>query len=205
MRSKQSFPVRIDVRHLIVALLIALGCDVAPVAAQPARPETAPFQSEWLVLGGVGSDVRPLADREVAFHAIEWGRIVIGEHGPGVLRGRLEMMIEVTPVFVVFQSHQAEGAGFSPLMFRWNFGQHRAIHPFLDVGAGVVATNHEVPEGTTRLNFSTHAGGGMRVRLAERWGVVVGYRLHHLSNDNTAPRNPGVTSHVGYMGVAYMR
>ena len=115
------------------------------------------------------------------------------------------MVIEVTPVFVALQSRRAEGAGFSPLMFRWNFRQHRAIHPFVEVGAGVMATNREVPEDTTRLNFSTHAGGGARVRVAEQWRVVAGYRLHHLSNNNTAPRNPGLTSHVAYVGVAYLR
>jgi hypothetical protein len=205
MRSKQSFQKRVDGLSLTLAAAIVLGCNVSPAAAQPSPEELAPFQSEWLVLGGAGSDVRPLSDRVVAFHAIEWGRIVTGEHGPGVLRGRLEMVIEVTPVFVAFQSRQAEGAGFSPLMFRWNFRPRHAIHPFLDAGAGVVATNHDVPENTTGLNFSTHAGGGVRIRVADRWGIVVGYRLHHLSNDNTAPRNPGVTSHVGYTGVAYLR
>jgi hypothetical protein len=182
-----------------------LGCCVVPAAAQPSTGEAAPFDSEWLIIGGAGNDVRPMTDRQVAFQAIEWGRNLTIERGPGILRGRLEMVIEVIPFFVALQSHQGEGVGFSPLMFRWNLRQHRAIHPFVEAAAGMMATNHDVPENTARLNFSLHAGGGARVRVAERWAVVVGYRLHHLSNNNTASRNPGVTSHVGYVGVAYMQ
>ena len=191
-----------------LALAIALGGTVAPAAAQSAPDEGSRFESEWLVIGGVGSAVsvaHSLPDRELAFHAIEWGRVISGEHGAGVLRGRLQMLIEVTPVFVAFQARRAEGVGLSPLMLRWNLRQYRAIQPFVEMAAGVVATNRDVPERTTRLNFSTHAGGGTRLHVAGRWGVVAGYRFQHLSNGNTAPRNPGVNSHVGYLGISYRR
>lgn len=208
MRVRQSVQKTVDWLRLMVAVAFALTCSVAHAAAQSSPAEAPPFQSEWMVIGGVGSAVsvaHSLPDRELAFHAIEWGRIVSGAHGPGVLRGRLEMLIEVTPVFVAFQSRRAEGAGFSPLMLRWNFRQYRAVQPYVEMAAGAVATNRDVPEGTTRLNFSMHAGGGARVPVAGRWGVVVGYRFQHLSNGNTAPRNPGVNSHVGYTGIAYRR
>jgi hypothetical protein len=183
---------------------VLLGCSAAIVTAQPSSGEAAPFHSEWLVLGGVGNDTRSMSDRQMAFQSVEWGRNLSGEHGPGVLKGSLEMAIEVTPVFVAFQSRQVEGAGFSPVIFRWNFRQRRAIQLFLDAAVGIIATNRDVPENTTRLNFAEHAGGGARVCVTERWGLVVGYRLHHLSNNGTAARNPGVTSHVGYVGVAWM-
>ena len=138
------------------------------------------------------------------FSRLSGAAILSGEHGPGVLKGQLEMVIEVTPVFVAFQSGHAEGTGFSPVMFRWNFRQYRAIQPFVDAAAGMTVTNRDVPENTTRLNFAEHAGIGTRLRVAERWALVVGYRLHHLSNNGTAARNPGVTSHVGYAGVSWM-
>ena len=188
---------------LAVAMLIA--CAALPVAAQSPEEEAPPFHSEWLIIGGAGRDVRPTADRTVAFQAIQWGRNVTSDRGPGILRGRLEMGIEVTPLFVAIQSERAEGLGFSPLMFRWNLRQFRAVRPFLDVAAGMMATSQDVPEDTTRLNFSEHAGGGARVRVAPRWAMIVGYRLHHLSNNNTASRNPGVTAHVAYFGVAYLQ
>jgi hypothetical protein len=193
--------------RLTLMLAIVLGCAVVPAGAQPSREATTPFRTEWAVISGVGRSIGSgsRADRDQAFSAIEWGRLVTGEHGRGVLRGRLEMVIEITPVFVAFQSDRAEGAGFSPVMFRWNLREHGPIQPFFEIAGGVVATNRNVPEGTTRLNFSTHAGPGARVRVAERWSVVVGYRFHHLSNGTTAARNPGINSHVGYVGLAYRR
>jgi lipid A 3-O-deacylase len=190
-----------------LALGIGLGGSVPPAAAQPRRADAAGFQSEWIVIGGAGSSVGAAqrGDREQAFSAIEWGRIISGEHGPGVLRGRLEMAIELTPVFREFQSNVAEGAGFSPLMFRWNFRNYGVIHPFIEVAGGVVATNRDVPEDTTRLNFTSHAGAGAHLRVSGPWSVMAGYRFHHLSNGTTAPRNPGINSNVGYLGIAYRR
>jgi hypothetical protein len=184
-----------------------LGGNVVRASAQPSPGQATSFSSEWVVIGGVGSSVggEQRADREQAFYSVEWGRLISSEHGPGVLRGRLEMVIEITPVFLAFQSDRAEGAGFSPLMFRWNLREHGPIHPFFEMAGGVVATNRDVPEGTARLNFSSHAGAGARVRVAERWGVVVGYRFQHLSNGGTARRNPGINSNIGYLGLAYRR
>jgi hypothetical protein len=198
-RSSSSFAVTLA--------LAASGLASVPAHAQSPSLEGTSFRSEWVVIGGAGRSVgaRERAGREQAFDAIEWGRLVSGEHGSGVLRGRLEMVVEFTPLFVAFQSHQAEGAGFSPLMFRWNLSERGPIRPFLELAGGIVATNRDVPEDTTRWNFTAHAGVGARVRVADRWGVVIGYRAHHLSNGNTAARNPGINSNVGYLGLAYRR
>jgi hypothetical protein len=203
MRSTQSFWKPVCLVTLMLA--IVLGADVVRASAQPSSGEATPFRSEWVVIGGAGDSVGAgqRADRQQAFYAIEWGHLISAPHGPGVLRGQLEMVIEITPVFLAYQSNLAKGAGFSPLMFRWNLRDYGAIHPFLEIAGGFVATNRDVPEGTTRMNFSSHAGTGVRVRVADRWSVVAGYRFHHLSNGSTAPRNPGINSNVGYLGVAY--
>ena len=198
---------RKGVGKLTLMFAVVLGCSVPPASAQTSPEEAAPFQSEWVLISGVGGSLGRLqrAGREQVFYAIEWGRLVSGEHGPGVLRGRLEMMLELTPVFLAFQSNRAAGVGFSPLMFRWNLRERGPIQPFLELAGGFVVTNHDMPEETSRLNFSSHLGAGARVRVAERWGVVAGYRLQHISNGNTAARNPGINSNVGYLGLAYRR
>lgn len=191
----------------VMLAIAASGLAALPAHAQSSSTEIGPSRSEWVVIGGAGGSIGTgsRAGRDQAFYAIEWGRLVSGEHGSGVLRGQLEMVVEFTPVFVAFQSNRAEGAGCSPVMFRWNLRQHGPIQPYLELAGGVVATNRDVPEGTTRWNFTTHGGAGARVRVADRWGVVAGYRFHHLSNANTAPRNPGINSNVGYLGLAYRR
>jgi opacity protein-like surface antigen len=148
--------------------------------------------------------VRPTSDSHVAFQSIQWGCTVTAEQGPGVLKGQLEMAIEFTPVLAAFQSHTAEGMGFSPIVFRWNFRQRGTFAPYLEAAGGMMATNRELPDNTSRVNFSEHAGGGARIRVARQWAVMIGYRLQHFSNAGTMPRNPGVTAHVGYAGVAWM-
>jgi lipid A 3-O-deacylase len=192
---------------LAVVLAMAFGPVPGRASAQSFSADTASFTSEWVVISGLGQSIGAgsRAGREQAFQAIEWGRLVTGEHGPGVLRGRLELAIELTPVFMAFQSNRVEGAGVSPAMFRWNLREHGPFHPFLELAGGVVATDREVPEGTTRWNFTAHAGAGARVRVAPRWAVMVGYRYHHLSNGNSVARNPGINSNVGYLGLAYRR
>lgn len=205
MKSRQTF--RLGVGRLTLMLALVLGCSIAPASAQSSPEEATPFRSEWVVLGGGGISMGrgERADREQAISAIEWGRVISGEHGPGILRGRLEMLVEITPLFLAFQSDRAEGAGFSPLMLRWNLRERGRIHPFIEIAGGIVATNQDVPEGTTRLNFLTHAGLGLHLRMAERLGLLVGYRFQHLSNGTTAARNPGFNSNVGYLGLAYRR
>jgi lipid A 3-O-deacylase len=88
---------------------------------------------------------------------------------------------------------------------RWSFARRTTIEPFVDVAAGVMLTNQQVPEQTTKFNFSAHAGGGARIWISARWGVIVGYRFHHLSNANTAPRNPAINSNVVYSGLTFGR
>ena len=61
-----------------------------------------------------------------------------------------------------------------------------------------------MPAGTTGSNFMTHAGAGIRVLDAHGRGVIIGYRLHHISNGNRVARNPGVNAHmlvIGWTGI----
>ena len=190
--------------QLFVTLALTLGCPVS-ASAQPSAEAATSFRGEWAFIGGGGQSLGrgERAGREQVLSAIQWGRVITREHAPGALRGQLEMLVEVTPLFVAFQSYRAEGAGVLPLMLRWNLRERGRFHPFIELAGGVLATNREVPEGTTRLNFVSHAGAGVRVRIAERWRVIAGYRLQHLSNGATAARTPGFNSNVGYLGFAY--
>ena len=77
--------------------------------------------------------------------------------------------------------------------------------PFAEVGGGALWTTAAVPAGTSCTNFTTYAGAGLRVLGANGRGMVVGYRLHHISNGNRVALNPGVNAHmlvVGWTGVS---
>src|SRR6266542_2087919 len=98
-------------------------------------------------------------------------------------------------------------AGLSPIFVRWNFTPVGRWEPFLEIAGGAVVTNREIPDpGTTsRFNFTAQSGGGVRVALDGKWGLMAGYRFHHLSNGNRAPLNPSINSNVIYAGLVYRR
>ncbi len=49
-------------------------------------------------------------------------------------------------------------------------------------------------------NFTAHWGGGVRLHVSGERSVVLAYRLQHISNGNQLLTNPGVNSHVLFVG-----
>ncbi|MGE0816665.1 MAG: acyloxyacyl hydrolase [Vicinamibacterales bacterium] len=109
-------------------------------------------------------------------------------------------MVEVTPVFAEWSGGRARGIGVAPLAWRWNFAPRGRVHPFAEVGGGALWTSAALPRGTTGSNFTSHAGVGVRVVGAGGHGLVLGYRLHHISNGNRLRSNPGVNAHMVTIG-----
>jgi len=110
-----------------------------PPSAATARAERPPTvrkgATEWTLLAG-GADAVKIqssrADREFAMQALSWGRILSAPRGPGLLRGQLQLVIEVVPVFVMFQSQRVYGYGVNPMFFRWNFAPTARVQPFVE-------------------------------------------------------------------------
>ena len=53
----------------------------------------------------------------------------------------------------------------------------------------------------THLNFVYEMGVGLRMSWLARGVVVVGYRRRHLSNAGLGEVNPGLNSHMLFLGV----
>jgi Lipid A 3-O-deacylase (PagL) len=128
------------------------------------------------------------------------GRILTDVRGPRLVRGRFQWTFEVVPVLAEWSSGRARGIGVTPLGWRWNFESRGRWHPFAEVGGGALWTTAPLPRGTTGSNFTSHAGLGVRILGASGRGVVVGYRLHHVSNGNRLRQNPGVNAHTLLVG-----
>lgn len=190
-------------------VLIALASATVPARAQaPEAPPVTRGASEWTVSAGVarGIDVLQSAGgQRYALPAVAWGRVLSDLRGPGWMRGRFEWVVEMAPFFIEWREGAARGAGVVPLGWRWNLEPHGAVFPYLEVGGGALWTSEAVPAGTTGSNFMTHAGAGLRVLGATGHGVIVGYRLHHISNGNRVARNPGVNAHMLVVGWTAMR
>jgi hypothetical protein len=181
--------------------VFVLGLAVAiPARAQATIARGA---SEWTAAAAVAEGVallQSVGGQRYAMPSLGWGRVLTDQRGPGWMRGRFEWLVEVSPFFVEWAEGRARGAGIVPLGWRWNLQPRGRVFPYAEVGGGALWTTDAMPAGTTGSNFMTHAGVGVRVLGGDGRGLMVGYRLHHISNGNRVARNPGVNAHMLVIG-----
>ncbi len=147
------------------------------------RSEDTSFHRTWQVGGyvqggfapdyvlGSLNDIRYQKEQEFYDVTFEAGRMLTAAHGPRILKGRAESLVEVTPLWVThsprqtsvvhsndpfldgrtgtFPEYNVYGVSFTPLLLRWNFMNHNSNRqiPWLQFGAGVLWTNHIFPQG----------------------------------------------------------
>ena len=97
------------------------------------------------------------------------------------------------------------GAGFSPLGAQWNFRRTSKVQPFLNANGGLLYFADQVPVvNSSQFNFTFGFGAGVEIFRGNRNALTLGYKYHHISNDETAPRNPGVDSNLFYVGYSWL-
>ena len=96
--------------------------------------------------------------------------------------------------------------GVTPLGLQFNVLRHRKVQPFADIHGGMLVFNHAVPVPNARaFNFTFNFGGGVEIFTSERNSLTIGFKYHHLSNNETAPANPGVDSPMAYIGYSWYK
>jgi lipid A 3-O-deacylase len=187
-------------RILQVAFLAALFC-CAPAIAQT-RPQDGGHEIEFWAGGGHGTNGSTSSDG--VFNAgARFGWILTKPHGPGFLRGNFEFAVDAVPVFVVFQpANKAYGAGFDPVVLKWNFETDSRIVPYVELAGGVLFTNVTVPTGTSQTNFTSGAAVGIHI-LGERVAWSVDLRYMHISNAGLTTPNPGINTVQVRVGVGW--
>jgi hypothetical protein len=71
-----------------------------------------------------------------------------------------------------------------------------------DASAGVLRFGTPLlAANAAKLNFVYEMGVGLRMSWLAQGGVVVGYRRHHVSNAGLAEVNPGLNSHMLFLGL----
>lgn len=89
------------------------------------------------------------------------------------------------------------GQAMSPVGFRWNFGPRHRLQPFADGHGGYMYTSQSIPvPDAGSFNFTFDFGGGLEYFRTHSQSIRVEYRFHHISNNETAPANPGIDSGV---------
>jgi opacity protein-like surface antigen len=122
----------------------------------------------------------------------------------------LRYLAEVIPLSVVGdpvangQRGYAYGAGGSPIGAQINFLHYRRVQPFLTSGGGFLYFNRQM-FGATQFNFTAQLGAGVQVFTSKHHSIDFGYKYHHISNANLGRINPGLDSHVVFVGVSFVR
>lgn len=97
------------------------------------------------------------------------------------------------------------GVGAAPFGLKLGVPVDR-VFVFVSGSAGFLAFSGEVPvPGASFFNYTFDFGGGLEFALTEHWGIVGGYKLHHLSNGDQALMNPGIDSNEWYFGTSFLR
>ena len=98
------------------------------------------------------------------------------------------------------------GFGASPIGAQVNFVHYRHIEPFLTSGGGFLYFNHRMFGTTQQFNFTAQLGGGLQLFTpSRRTALDLGYKYHHISNANLADQNPGLDSHMLFVGLSWFR
>lgn len=107
------------------------------------------------------------------------------------------------PCYWVIENQRAVyGFGGSPAGLQLRLEPGSRIQPFFSLDAGALWFDREMPANfADRFNFMLGAGGGVLLARPEKLGVVVGYKLVHISNGGLAPLNPGLDNNVFYIGL----
>jgi lipid A 3-O-deacylase len=136
---------------------------------------------------------------------LRYGWILTKPVGPGFLKGRFEYAIDAVPAYLIFQPlNTAYGAGLNPLTLKWNFATRSHVVPYLELSGGTLFTSHEVPPGTSSVNFTSSAAFGTYF-VGERHALAMEVRYLHISNAGLASPNPGVNTVEVRLGIGRFR
>jgi hypothetical protein len=132
---------------------------------------------------------------------LRYGWVLLDSHGPSFLRGKFEYAIDAVPLYLIFQpANTAYGVGLNPLNLKWNFERHGRIVPYAELSGGLLFTTHEVPPGTSSVNFTPSAAFGTHI-VSERFVWTVEARYLHISDAGLSRLNPGVNTFEVRLGL----
>jgi lipid A 3-O-deacylase len=180
---------------LVCMLVLFCGLAGAQTASNPLDGQPWDFG----IWGGGGFSVPGgTKDTHMFNVGVRVGKVLTGDHGPGFVRGNFEWSADAVPVYYILQparsAQNAYAAGFNPLNLKWNFTHSATTIPYLEIGGGVLFSNHQVPGGTNDVNFMTHAALGFHFFVRPKQALTLTTRYEHISNAGLATPNPGINT-----------
>jgi hypothetical protein len=157
----------------------------------------------------------------------ESGRMLTALHGPSLLHGRGEAVVEVIPFWLAyypkqevlvnstlstysgligFEALRSPGVSVTPLLFRWNF-MNRASNrlvPWVQLGSGLLWTAHNFPQGggqgygTSRINFTPQVSVGESIFTRNNQSLNLAVKAVHISSAGLGEYNPGISVNLQF-------
>jgi hypothetical protein len=160
--------------------------DVQTIDQNPSNPD--PFdEGVWSV------------DFNIAFTQPAWGhrhRFVTGVVGAQyALFTRFTVGLEIDGDYMEAPGEIGAGGGFN-VRGRFELFRFHDISVFADASAGLVESDHPVPDSGTHFNFVEKAGIGVYVPIMHHLFFEGGGRFEHISN-------AGISVNPGYEGVQF--
>ncbi|HKW74487.1 MAG TPA: acyloxyacyl hydrolase [Terriglobales bacterium] len=190
------------------AALLAAVLLIASLAQAQSKPlENQPWDYGFWASGGF-SVPGGTKDTHMINGGVRLGKVLTGDHLPGLVRGNFEWSADLIPLYYIWQPAPARNAfaeGLNPVNLKWNFTDCGRAVPFAELGGGVLFSNHDVPNGTSHVNFLTHGTFGIQLFNDERRAVTASVRFEHISNAGLATPNPGVNTVQFLLGVNWFK
>ncbi|RJR14980.1 MAG: acyloxyacyl hydrolase [Nitrospiraceae bacterium] len=191
----------------MVILLLTFFSGSFSNAQEDNKPDFSNAKGHWTLLGGYGNTHTNFGDTQDRVQELDlilqYGHFLTKEAGKSWYKVRHEIMLEL-PFSAVFHPHGAIMAGIN-LLACWDFTASEKIVPYVFAGGGLVYTNLGLEGMGRELNGNYQTGTGIHYIIDKRTVLNFNYRLHHISNANTADPNEPLNSSKFLVGVSFLR
>jgi lipid A 3-O-deacylase len=183
----------------IVLLFVSCAARAQDSASQNLKKGT----WELGILAGGGTGLRHSFDTQFLFAGARVGRVMIGEHLHGWMRGNFELAGDFMPVYMVLAPNEnIYGGSFKPLILQWNFTSKKKIVPYLAAAGGVLVSTRDVPPGnfanshsppgpTSNVNFTPQGVFGVHIFEKPKRALLLETAIVHHSSAGLGRFNPG--------------
>lgn len=189
--------------------VVLLACTLCAQTSPSSAPKTTNDLSgplkrgakEWGVFLGGGTGFGKRSNTQMLFAGGRFGYVLTPELFSGRMRGNVEYVFDALPLFAVFQPQNAYGAGFNPLILKYNFTSGTRMIPFIEAGGGVIFTNHDIPINTNNVNFTPQGAFGIHFLrgVARDRAITFRGQYLHISNAGLDRRNSGINASIQFI------
>lgn len=200
-------PLTFPPSSLRVGLFVAVLSCATVMTAQTKPLDDQPWDYGFWASGGF-SVPGGTKDTHMVNGGVRLGKVLTDDIGGGFIRGNFEWSADLMPIYYVWQpapAKNAYGLALNAVNLKWNFTKPERTIPFLELGGGVLFTNHAVPVDTSHVNFLTHGALGFQLFNDERRAITTSIRFEHISNAGLTVPNPGVNSVQFLIGVNWFK